>query len=474
MPRPVGETTATIDQVRPQLKALWFKESLGDPANNAGHRSAPVVFRANPTPSPAAILVAGAANTQNLEMNDLPADGGELVWLNELAARPELLDQVASTHESEFALQARLRKEYAPELVRTALLVAELRKKGAGKFSRAASMWFDRIGLEQSTAEIVARHKAARFANLAQSHSNLRTVDLCCGIGGDSLALATHGPVTSVDRNPAALWRTMHNAAAYDVAAAVTTKQDSAESCFSALRNEAALRWHIDPDRRAKSNSRAVRVEDYVPGVEMLRDLIASTPGGAIKLSPAANFTEKFPGAEVELISLNGEAKEATLWFGDLRRPEPYRATVLPTGETIAGHPLDFAALRGGLSTCLFDPDPAVVRAGLVDAVAERLGLSRLDDAEEYLTGDQPVASGFVTAFRVLDELPNNERQLRGYFREHPASAVEIKCRHIPVKAEVIRKQLPLSEGPPRVVFFVRIEGKARIIIAARMSAAES
>lgn len=402
-------------------------------------------------------------------MTDSASDTSELHWLNELAARPDLLDTIAASHEGEFALQTKLRKEYPAELVRIALLTAELRRKAVGKFSRASEMWFDRIGFEQSTAEAVARHKALRFAAIAARQTGLPAVDLCCGIGGDTLALAAHLPVTSVDINPAALWRTVHNAAVYGVDSAVTPLGETAEACLARWRDRTDLRWHVDPDRRAKSNSRAVRVEDYVPGVEFLRELIARTPGGAIKLSPAANFTGKFPETEIELISLGGEAKEATIWFGDLAQPGSYRATVLPSGESIAGYPLDFAAPLSPVGTFLFDPDPAVVRAGLVDAVAEKLGLARLDAAEEYLTGSEPVTSPFVTLFRVLDELPNNDRQLRGYFRDHPAAAVEIKCRHIPVSAEQVRKHLPLTEGPARVIFFARIDGKARIVIAERL-----
>ncbi len=60
-----------------------------------------------------------------------------------------------------------------------------------------------------------------------------------------------------------------------------------------------------------------------------------NAPGGAIKLSPASDFAEHFggPGIEVELVSLNGECKEATVWFGaaaTCRR----RATKLPENVT--------------------------------------------------------------------------------------------------------------------------------------------
>jgi len=396
-----------------------------------------------------------------------PVEVTEAALLQQLADEQTLLDDVSASSETEFVLQTRLRKLYAPDLVRLALLTAELRRKGRTKFARADQMWFDRIGLEQATPEAVARHKAARFAQV-RTGSGDAVVDLCSGMGGDTLALASSGPVVSVDLNPAALWRSGRNAAVYAVSDQVQSEQSDAIAWWQAHRDTSRL-WHIDPDRRAKAPSRAMRVEDYEPGLDFLRTLIAQSRGGAIKLSPASNFTEKFPGSEIELISLSGEAKEATVWFGALCREGPYRATVLPSGETIAGHPLDFSASRAPLGAILYDPDPAVVRAGLVDAVAERLALSRLDEAEEYLTGDALVASGFVTPFRVLAELPNNERQLRGYFREHPAGQVEIKCRHIPIKAELVRKQLPLGDGPPRVVFFARLDGKARIIIAERL-----
>ena len=72
-------------------------------------------------------------------------------------------------------------------------------------------MWFEPIGLEQATAEPVARHKARRFAGEL-------VVDLCCGIGGDALALAEHSRVLAVDAERGMCRRTLWNGAAYDVA----------------------------------------------------------------------------------------------------------------------------------------------------------------------------------------------------------------------------------------------------------------
>ena len=110
----------------------------------------------------------------------------------------------------------------------------------------------------------------------------------------------------------------------------------------------------------------------------------------------------------------------------------------------------------------------AVVRAGLVDLLAQQLDLRRLDDAEEYLTSDRLVESLFVRSFQVLAELPNNLREIRRYFRGSGFGRVEIKCRRIPVQAESVRRRLPLEGTQPAVLVFARIAGKARAIISRR------
>lgn len=376
--------------------------------------------------------------------------------LHDLRQTPQLLQAVAQAKESELALQTRLRREYPERLVRAAFALCELRRKGSAKFSRAAEMWFDRQGLEQSTSELVARHKARRFSG--------DVFDFCSGIGGDCLALAEHCAVTAVDSNPIACLRTQWNAEVYGVAQQVTALcQDVAQvDAGDAL-------VHIDPDRRAQATGRAVRVEDYLPDLATLQHMARTFRGGAIKVGPASNFGGKFADVEIELISLHGECKEATIWFGELRGSDSWRATVLPSGETLAGEPLDYSVEISPPLGYIYDPDPAVVRAGLVDAAAEKLGLSRLDAAEEYLTGSERVTTPFAQAFEIVAELPNNLPEIRAYFRKADCRELEIKCRHIPIDAETIRRRLPLNGSQPAVLIFARLAGKSRALVCRRV-----
>ena len=131
--------------------------------------------------------------------------------LRRVTPGPALFEQIARVDQFRTGSSiGRLRRQFPDDMVRAAVAIHELRRRAANKFTRADQMWFDRKGYEQSTAEAVAYHKAQRFEG--------QVLDMCCGIGGDALALASRCLVTAVDLNPAACLRAKWNAEVYDVA----------------------------------------------------------------------------------------------------------------------------------------------------------------------------------------------------------------------------------------------------------------
>lgn len=389
----------------------------------------------------------------------MDSDLHTIAVLEQLRTAPAIWGRIPSGDSHSPALQATLRDEYPAEVVRAALTLSALRAQARPRFSRAETMWFDRTRLEQATQELVARHKAQRFA----ACSGQTVLDLCCGLGADAIAIARHARVRAVDMSPLATWYTQRNAEAYEVASQIETIVSPVESI-----PVAGQFVHLDPDRRTQGQ-RQVRLEFGSPALPYLQELTQTAAGGAIKVSPASNFGGKFTGCEVELVSVHGECKEATIWFGQLRQAAPFRATILPHGATIAGDPWEYRPRLAPLGKYLYDPDPAVVRAGLVDCVAESLDLRRLDDAEEYLTGDTVVDSPFMRGFEVVADLANNTREIRDHFRTSPFGQVEIKCRHMSIDADAIRRKLPLPGNQPGVLLFARVAGKARAIVARRL-----
>ncbi len=206
-------------------------------------------------------------------------------WVLTTDAGNRLLAEVASVRSIRPADLARFRKLAAPEAVAAAVRLSLARRKAAEKFERGERMWVESVGVEQSTAEPVARDKAARFGSCPF------VVDLCAGIGGDTMALAAQSQVLAVELDPGMCRRIHWNAAVYDVGDRVLAVQARAET-FAIPRGA----WvHLDPDRRALGDRRARAIEDYAPGPSSWESIVRSVPAGAIKLSPASNFGDISP-----------------------------------------------------------------------------------------------------------------------------------------------------------------------------------
>jgi hypothetical protein len=359
---------------------------------------------------------------------------------------------------------ARWRKTASAEWVSAALRLVEGRRKGASKFSRAARMWFDVVGVEQATAEAVARYKARRFGE------DGLVVDLCSGIGGDSLALAASNDVIAVDLDAGMGRRTLWNAGVYEVVDRVMAVQSQAEAF--AIPDRA--RVHVDPDRRAVGSKRARSLVDYAPGLEFLQSLLALTRGGALKLGPSSDFEAYFggPGFEIEVISLGAECKEATVWFGDLASDGVRRrATSLPAGATWTDRdgPAGETHATRPLGGWVFDPDPSLVRSGLLDGFAASHGLGRIVAGVDLLTGSNRVESPFLASFEVVETFPLDLKLLRREVASRGLGPLEIKTRGLEQTPESYRSRLrPEGPNPATLILIAGHAGPSNAILARR------
>ncbi|HAD60155.1 MAG TPA: hypothetical protein DCG12_13000 [Planctomycetaceae bacterium] len=398
------------------------------------------------------------------------SDSRDLKLLNRLRDNAQLFEDIRSESGSELARQERLRATYEADLVVAGVSLEDCRSRAASRLPDGDRLWLTAKSLQQATAWEVALHKAARFPE------GERVTDLCSGVGVDTAALLNRGPVTSVDIDEAMLLRAKWNLEAWRNASRVSSGHEwtpeQGDVCQLGPAELAGMGLlHVDPDRRVNRDRAAKRLEQYSPKLEWMQEAVTSGASGALKLGPASNFQQKFPGTEIELISLHGECREATVWFGDLAGPHSFRATSLPTGETVSGDPLQaWCPIVDGPQEYIFDPDPAIVRSGLLDTIGEMHSMGRLDGGDEYLTSGGLPETAFLTSYFVEATLPNNMRKVKNHLRDDPCRDYEIKCRHVKVDATKVRRSLPVGKGPLKTLFFLRVNGRARVILARRVT----
>lgn len=376
--------------------------------------------------------------------------------LEELADRPLEADTLLREAE-------RLRRHVTAEQAQAALEIAWLRRRARTKFPQADRLYFTREALEQATAAPVAAHRAARLA--AAAH----VADLGCGIGGDTLALAAAGArVTAVERDALRLAMARANAEALGLAERIAWVQCD----LLAEDPPAAEALFCDPSRRADGRRHA-HAEDYEPPLSRVLAWSRRTPALAVKLAPGLDLDMLPPEVECEFVSLDGELKEAVIWCGPLAQVRR-RATLLRTAEDgqAATHTLcaDLPATSPTVPVAepeafLYEPDPAVIRAGLVADLAERLGAALLDPSIAYLTSPVYVATPFARAWAVITWLPFGLKRLRAKLRELDAGPVTVKKRGSPLDADALARQLSGEGRRPLVVVLTRVKGRPVALI---------
>ncbi len=367
------------------------------------------------------------------------------------------------------------------------LEVAKARQKAAetNKFSRATQMFFTREALEQASGEEIAAYRSQRFTRVFEA--NTAIADLCCGIGGDTTALSRQFSVTGVDLDQSRLLFAAANAAVYGNAERFTGLHEDVTEC----KINAYQGAFFDPGRRTKDGRRINNPEHYLPPLSTIHSWLPHLEGLAVKLSPGIDYEKlKDLDCEIEIISQDGEVKEALLWFGTLKevggetsgKVARHRATLLTSQKEKAPtrykderapdendraevdsnsapsdqdkqiitlsdadgmEPLAVAPL----ARYLHEPDGAIIRAGLVELVGARFNALKIDQDIAYLTGATPAKAPLMRSFEVLAAMPFSLKKLKAELQALACTSVVVKKRGSPIAPEELLKALALKNA---------------------------
>ncbi len=359
----------------------------------------------------------------------------------------------------ELHVQAALRRTAPPEAVAAALTQVELRERARAKFGDLTDrMYFTPDGLEQSTRLAVATHRAGRY----RAFDARTLIDLGCGIGGDLIAAARAGLVCAgVDIDPVRVAVAEANLAALglpgalQVADATTVNHAGFDIAFA------------DPARRSGAG-RTFNVDDWVPPWTWVEGLMQRD--ACVKVAPGIPHSLVPADVEAEWVSDGGEVKEAALWSGRTATCAR-RATVIGSGGLASLTDEDDPGLEevgvGEVGDYLYEPDGAVIRAGLVTAVAAGVGGRLVDAKIAYVTSDSSFRSPFARGYRVLEQLPYREKQLKAALRERGIGRLTIKKRGVAAVPDALRKRLALAGDEEATLVLTRVAGQGTALLVA-------
>ncbi|NWF67657.1 MAG: methyltransferase domain-containing protein [Chloroflexi bacterium] len=366
-----------------------------------------------------------------------------------------------------------LRKELNMTQAAAALETALLRKKAVEKFGAAAQqMFFTREALEQASSQLVRGYRAKRYFTEIKTGSGT-ILDVCCGIGSDALAFAELSEghhVIGLDWDLVRVRMAALNAAA----CGLTNVEFSAADVTRGI--PAADLLFFDPARRTDEGKRIFDVEGYEPPLSLIQQW-THIGRMIVKLAPGVDVSQLKPyGGAVEFISVSGELKEAVLWRGFGWQGS--QATVIRHDSALhLGTESQAAAPVGPPQRWLCEPDPAVLRAGLVQALAARFGGTLLDDTIAYFTtAERPQGewAGLLRAWQILDWIPFNLKKLISYLRAEGVGHITIKKRGVPMTPDELLPRIKLEGEHTRTLVLTRHGGDSIVLICADYGEADA
>jgi hypothetical protein len=320
-------------------------------------------------------------------------------------------------------------------------------------------MLFTPTGLEQATRLIVASLHARRYLDAGAT----RVADLTAGIGGDAMAMSALGiAVMAFETDESTAIIADYNLRHWSET--VVVHADSLET----VRDVDVDAIYADPGRRTLGGARSHNPRSYEPPLDTILSLRDAFPAIGIKVGPGLPHHAIPSDAEAEWVSVDGDVVEAGLWWGPLSTGRGHAALVLRNGAAHRLAGAGVAADIGAIGEWIYEPDGAVIRAGLVAEFAAQVHGHLLDRTIAYVTASTAPtspASPFATAYRVLDDFAFGVKALRTYLRERGVGRVTIKKRGTAITPEDLRRALHLRGDGEATIIVTRVAGNQRVLV---------
>lgn len=355
-----------------------------------------------------------------------------------------------------------------------ALAQAELRELATDRYGiDASSLLLTRAGLEQATRPEISAERV-RMLDLAAGSP---IVDATAGLGFDTRAFVAAGlQVTAVEQDPSIVALLRSNAPQARILHGDVTEPQVLHAATTGMDSQDVI--FLDParrdGRRSTDGSRARPERDpqrWSPPWSFVLDL-ATRFRVCVKTAPGF-LPDRVPAGwcAAWLGTRNGPV-EAFLcsW---LALPTARRAClVIEDAVDFVDEDAEGPAPACPLGAYLHEPARIVQAADLIDALARRAGVDRLAPDTHWLTSRAPIdpslATGLLTSYRIVDELPTTHKAMRAALRARGITDLTIKSRGSRADATAWRARLRMPEGPSALVAIWEANGSTAACLVDR------
>ena len=349
----------------------------------------------------------------------------------------------------------------------------QLLKKKVPSWSANEELLFPpHLSIEQCSSEASAKYKAS----LMQGQS---FADLTGGLGIDTFFISQHFQQADyVERQVELCDLARHNFAA--LGSHIEIWNETADDYLKHCGTKDYI--FIDPARRDAYGRKTVSIADCTPDVVALQDLLLEKAGRVVvKLSPMLDVTKALEELhhvhEVHVVAVANECKELDFVMergyegevqcvcANLLTRQPDVRFALEDEKNAA------AALAETVMRFLYEPNPAVMKAGCHKLLTRRFGVFKLHKNSNLFTSDILVADFPGRIFEVEAFAPFNKKVKQTLLSDVDNASIAV--RNFPLTVAELRKALKIGDGDGIYLFATTLKGEKRVVIRTKKATSE-
>ena len=349
----------------------------------------------------------------------------------------------------------------------------QLLKKKVPSWSANEELLFPaHLSIEQCSSEASAKYKAS----LMQGQS---FADLTGGLGIDTYFISQHFQQADyVERQVELCDLARHNFAA--LGSHIEIWNETAEDYLKHCGAKDYI--FIDPARRDAYGRKTVSIGDCTPDVVALQDLLLEKASRVmVKLSPMLDITKALEELhhvhEVHVVAVANECKELDFvmergYEGEVQCVCANLLTRQPDVRfTLEDEKNATAALAETVMRFLYEPNPAVMKAGCHKLLTRRYDVFKLHKNSNLFTSDILVADFPGRIFEVEAFAPFNKRVKQTLLSEVDNASIAV--RNFPLTVAELRKALKIGDGDGVYLFATTLKGEKRVVIRTKKATSE-